>query len=406
MRSDRGLAGSVRREGVWPRVYLPTRGYRIFLGGLGALAIAGGIAAAVAILRDPKAPAALGVGIGGAFALVGLFLIGALARERIALFEDGTVEVTELLRGRTRLRPAEIAGLRSLSHQGVTYVFFHFRDQARKPFKVGLICERDEHFDRWLAAFPDLDVVERAAAEATLRGDPSLGGDPAERERALARARTLARGLSAAAWAAVAWGWFRPRPYVAAIATLAAIPVLAIGLLLAKRGLVGVDERKTDPRPSVLVPILMPGLTLMLRALLDFHVLDWQVLLGWTAPVCLALWALLLAGDRQLRQSRFVPLLALLFTAPLAWGAVAEANVLLDAAPPQRHRARVTGRHVSSGKVTTRKVKLEPFGPVASAEDVDVRRADYDALRVGDEACVTLHPGRLGARWLTARRCE
>lgn len=405
MRSDRGFAPGARRDGVWPRVYRPTRGYRLFLGGLGVLALAGGVAAAVAILRDPKAPAALGIGVGGGFALLGVFLIASVVRERVALFEDGTVEFTELFRGRTRLRPADLAGLRSLSHQGVTYVFFHFREQARKPFKVGLICERDDHFERWLAAIPDLDAVERAAAVESIRSDPALGGDPAEREGALARARLLTRLLAGAAWAAVAWGWFRPRPYEAAIATLALIPVLAVALLFAKRGIVGVDERRNDPRPSVIVPILMPGLVLTLRAVLDFHVVDGGALLVRALPLALALTALLLAGDAQLRRKLF-PVLALFMVAPLAWGAVAQANVLLDASPPQRHRVAVTGKHVSSGKVTTWKVTLAPFGAVASAEDADVRRADYDAIEVGGEACVTLHAGRLGARWLTAQRCE
>jgi hypothetical protein len=406
MRSDRGLSSGARRDGVWPRIYRPTRGYRLFLGGLGVLALAGGVAAAVGILHDPKAPAALGVGIGGGFALLGAFLVASVIRERVALFEDGTVEFTELFRGRTRLRPAEIAGLRSLSHQGVTYAFFHFREQARKPFKVGLICERDEHFDRWLAAFPDLDSVERAAAEEAILNDAALGDDPAAREAALARARLLTRLLSGAAWAAVAWGWFRPRPYEAAIATLAAIPALAVALLFAKRGVVGVDERRNDPRPSVLVPILMPGLVLTLRGLLDFHVVDARALLAWAAPLALALTGLLVAGDAQLRRRWFMPPLAFLFAAPLAWGAVAEANVLLDASPPQRHRVAVTGKHVSSGKVTTWKVTLAPFGSVETAEDADLRRADYDAIRVGDELCVALHAGRLGARWLDVRRCD
>lgn len=405
MRTDRGWTPP-RREGVWPRIYRPTRGYRLSLGGLGLLALAGGVAAAWAILHDPKAPPAMALAIGGGFALLGAFLIASLARERVALHEDGTVEFSELFRGRTRLRPAEIAGLRTLRHQGVTYVFFHFRDQARKTFKAGLICERDEHFDRWLAAFPDLDATERAAAEAEILTDPALGGDPAQRERGLAQARLLARILQGGAWVAVAWAWFRPRPYAAVMATLAVIPLLAIGLLFAKRGLVGVDERKTDPRPSVLVPFLMPGIALMLRAMLDVHVVDDPVLLAWAAPIALALAGLLLVGDPQLRRRWFMPLLALLFAAPLAWGAVAQANVLLDEAAPQRHRVPVTGKHVSSGKVTTWKVKLAPFGPVSSAEDCEVRRSDYDAIEVGGEACVALRPGRLGARWLTVRRCD
>ena len=186
----------------------------------------------------------------------------------------------------------------------------------------------------------------------------------------------------------------------------AAIPVLGIALLLAKRGLVGVDQRKGDPRPSVIIPILMPGLTLAMRALLDIHVVDVRVLLARGAPVALVVTMLLLAGDAQLRKHWYAPLLALFIAAPLAWGGVAEANVLLDVSPPALHRPRVTGKHVSSGKVTTYKVKLAPFGDVPGGEDCTVRRADYEAIEVGGEVCVALHAGWLGARWLAVTSCE
>jgi len=407
MRSDRGAVfGAARRDGVWPRVYRPTRGYRLFLGALGAVAIAGGLAAAGLSLRDAGGPFWIGVAIGVAFVLLGLFLFAALGAERVRLFEDGTVEFSELGRGQTRLRPAEISGVRLLENQGIQYLFFHFRAQDRKPFRVGLICERDEHFDRWLAAFPDLDAVEREAAEARLLDDPALGRVPSERLRAISRARLLARGLSVVAWVTAGVAWLRPRPYAPLMAALAVIPAISIALLLASRGALSVDEQKSDPRPSVLVPIMIPGFALMLRAMLDFTLLDERPLLLLSAPVALALAGLLLVGDRQLRTRWFMAPLAFLFVAPLAWGALAEGNVLLDRSPAERFRARVVEKQISSDKTRSPELKLAAFGPVAAGEVVRVSRRDYEATTIGDEVCATVRAGRIGVRWLIVERCE
>jgi hypothetical protein len=406
MRSDR-LPTPRRRDGVWPRVYRPTRGYRVFIGGLGALALAGSMAAAAAALLG-KAPdaTALVVAMSLLFGVLGAFLIAAIKAERVLLFEDG-IEFVELGRGRRRLRTDEIAGRRTIPLQyGMLQHVFEFRDRSRKPFKITLVCERDAALDAWFAGVPDLDEAERARAEAELLRSVELGADEPARRAALVRARRVSRVARGAAFAAAAWGFFHPRPYTIAVVTLAVLPLAAMALLVSGRGRYAVQELRGDARPSLDVVLVLPGMVLMVRALTDYDVVDLQPLLAWTALASILIAALLALSDPALRRRWFHPAVMLLLMAPYPAGALTAANALLDRAPAEVFRVAVVGKRITSGKRKSCELRLAAWGPREEEENVEVGRALYREVEVGDTVCVQLRPGALGVRWFQVKSCE
>jgi hypothetical protein len=397
------------REETWPRVYRPSRGHRLLLGGLGVLVLGGGIAGAVAaLLLEPQRGARLGLALlGAAFALLGAFLLAALRVERLVLHPDA-IELVELGRGRRRLRKDESLGLRVLDAQyGQKVYVFELRGLGRKPLKTTMIVERDAVLDAWLAELPDLDAADRERSEAELLRSTTLGQDAPERRAALDAARKISRVATPVAIAVSAWGWLRPQPYPAAIAALAAVPLAALAILLARPGRFTVEGRRNDARPGLALPFLLPGIVLALRASLDLHVLDVRPIVLLTAAGATALALLLGIGDPALRTRWYgLPLLLLLYGAPYCWGALAEANALLDRGARVEHRAGVLGKHVVSGKHTQHVVRLGPWGPRTSPDDVDVDAETYRALEPGDTACLDLAPGALRARWFVVRPCE
>ncbi|GEJ57532.1 hypothetical protein [Anaeromyxobacter diazotrophicus] len=395
-----------RRDGVWPRVYRPSRGHRLLLGGLGALMLGAGVVCVGVALARGADDAVVMSAVAAGFALLGGFLVAAVRAERVVLFEDA-IEFVELGRGRRRLRRDDIAGLRTVALQyGQQQLVFERRGAARKPVKVGFICERDEVLDAWLAALPDLDLADRLRAEAELLGAPALGRTEEERAGSLARARTIARAVTGLAIGAAAWGWLRPRPYPLAIAVLAAIPPVAVALLVAGRGRYSAEGRRNDVRPGLALPLILPGAVLALRALLDFHVLDHRPLLVWAGCATLLMAALVLVGEPSLRRRWPAALLLALLVGAHPWGALAEANVLLDGGEAQRFEATVVDKHVVSGKHTSYDLRLTPWGPVREEDTVEVDRALYEGTEVGDEVCVALKPGALGVRWFVVARCR
>lgn len=391
---------------TWPRVYRLGPGMSVFLHVAGALLAAGGLVIGAWNLwaPSPASPPWLPVAFGLAMLALGGTAILAVRRERWTLREDA-IEFREL--GRTRrFRREEIAGRRIVPLQyGQRMLVLELRG-GRKPFQIGMGVRTDAALDAWLAALPDLDALERARAEQELLRSLELGASEAERREVLDRARRWSRLLSVLAGAAAVWGFLRPRPYAAAIAVLALIPAATWALVLARRGVYSLTGERNDPRPQVVLPLLVPGCVLMLRALLDLGVLDVERPLLWTVIACVPVGALFAASDPGIKHRALViPLLTLLCGGSWIWGTLVFANALLDRSPSVSYPATVLGKQVTSGKHTTYTLRLSPWGPRAQAEGVDVPRALYDTVRVGDRVCPRLRAGALGFRWFVVGPC-
>jgi hypothetical protein len=396
-----GRLSEQRREGVWPRVYRVRRGLLFAVRLLAALVLLGGVAVALALLRAPRSPPALALAL-LALVAVGVYVAARVGTGCIRLWEDA-VEVVELTR-RRRLRRDEIVGLRVVPLQyGFKQLVFELRG-GRKPFKLDWAYESDPTLDAWLGQFPDLDAQERAAAESELLRSRELGPDEAARSRALGRARTVGRMLNGVSVAAGVWGWVFPRPYPVAIAVLGILPLFGLALLALGRGRYAFDTSRTEPRPSLIVTVMVPGLVLAMRAIRDLRIVDVAPLLLGAAVGAVAIVALVAAFDRKARKPWVLLLLAPLL-AFYPGGGAALANALLDRAPPQVFRVAVRGKHVSTGKYTSYDLTLDPWGPVEKAESVDVGRQLYDVVATGDVVCVALQPGALGLRWFVVLRC-
>lgn len=391
----------------WPRTYRASRGHRILFGGLGALLIAGCVVwEALLLLRPISARAAdrALLVVVALLALFGALLLAAFVRERVVLHRDA-VEFHELGRGVRRVRRDEIVGWRFIPLQhGLLQVVLELRGLGRKPLKATVSLERDEAFDAWWAGIPDLDAAERQRSEAELLASEDLGSSREERAAALDRARRLAGALRFVALGLGAWGLFAPRPYALVLALLAVLPAVAAGVVMAGRGRYSVEGQRNDLRPELITPLVAPGFVLALRIFTDVPLVDHRALLLWSALAALGLVATLAAGDASLRRRPLVLVLMTGSMVPYTWGLLGAANALLDLRASQAYRVAVTGKHVTSGKHTSYLVRLAPFGPVGATE-VDVGRARYEAIAVGEMACVELHPGALGQRWLSLPPC-
>ena len=122
----------------------------------------------------------------------------------------------------------------------------------------------------------------------------------------------------------------------------------------------------------------------------------------------LALMAGIWAPMRPALQSPLVMLgFLILYGAMAGWGGAVLADTRLDHAPGMPFQAPVQYRGVTFSRHghATYYVRLGPGGPLSSVTRMVVPYETYQALREGQSACLTEHPGAIGLAWYSVAAC-
>lgn len=337
------------------------------------------------------------------FTLLGGALVLYVSSTRLTLYPDA-IELRDFVKTR-RLRRQDIAGRRVLEAQHVSVLMLEPERGRGKPLKITRVLATDAIAEAWFATLPDLDAKDLERSTAEIAAASALGRTPAERIAKLAAARRLARLVNGAAIAASAWGLFYPHPYGLAMAVLAAIPLAALALCAYAAQLYQIAGHRTDARAALTWAFMGPGIVLGLRALLDVQLLDWRPALAAAAACAVVLALVAAATDRTLRAKRWDFAAVVLFAGFYAYGAIVQANALLDRSVPETYRAAVIAKREAKGRTTEYFLRLSPWGPRTSEEEVKVPRALFRAIATGAEVCIAYRRGALGYPWFTVHFC-
>lgn len=229
---------------------------------------------------------------------------------------------------------------------------------------------------------------------------------PAEQARRIQGLRRLAAGLNVATVVLVIAVLVVSDTYPALLALLAVLPWIAIGLVARFQPLYRFGVRRGDPHPDLTLPLMAPGLLLVLPVLSSIHTLDWK------GPLIVALaGGVALAGaaaraDPWFRQHRWNVLLVGLFACAYGYSAGMELNASADPTAARVYPVRVLAKHVTRGsKSTTRYLKIGPWGPFPQGEEVGVSAGRYRTTQPGDVVCMYLGSGALGIAWYRLGEC-
>ena len=316
------------------------------------------------------------------------------------------LEIHELWRVRRVLR-ANIE-TRQVLHppNSPAVLLLRLKAPSNRKIKLPMMWNMDSTWQTWFAAIPDVDADAAKTFEAEIAANTDLGTTPAERQQKLGTARSVARIATWANSVLVVWAFAYPHPYALVIVVVALLPWVAVWIMARSPGIYTINAPRGSGRPDLTIMIIAPGLLLMLRAMQDVQILDWQRLLPGAVLVSMILMGSVLWAVPPAREKRGMVLLTLLFLMAYGYGAVALADSMLDRSTGASYPTTVYGKYVTSGRNRTPKLQLEPWGPRAARDDVRVPWDLYRSTSVGETVCVVLHPGAFAVRWYRIAKCQ
>ncbi|HWM69078.1 MAG TPA: hypothetical protein VNO35_20990 [Steroidobacteraceae bacterium] len=262
---------------------------------------------------------------------LGLGLYGLLYgfRYRVTLAADH-IGLVEPFRRRSMQR-SEILGCRVLpGGHGFSVFLLVSRHAEHDKLKIPVLLKPDEAFRRWLYDLTDLDVSEvvqsRIDIEATFR--PELSAE--ERSRQVTLLRRLGVAFNAATIALLGASFVLPDSGPWMLATVAALPWVAIVLVARFQPLYRFAVRRNDERVDMILPLISPGLILTVHAVSNLNTVGWHEPLVLACAGGLALTGASARIDSCLRQQRWAVLIVGLFACIYGYAVGMELNALAD----------------------------------------------------------------------------
>jgi hypothetical protein len=139
--------------------------------------------------------------------------------------------------------------------------------------------QTDVAFFAWFSAFRDLDAADMHHSATVVAANADFGTTPEQRLRRLALARKVAGALGFLAAAVAVWSFFGPQPYALLMANLAALPLLALILVVLSHGLFRIFAR-TKVDAGLGMVFSLPTLAVMLGVLFDLNMVSVLPLIG------------------------------------------------------------------------------------------------------------------------------
>jgi len=396
---------------LYPRSYCASLGWRLVILACSALLALGALCGLAlfdfaSLLNSTPLAALFLIALFAVFLGLGLYGLLYGFRFRVTLVADH-VELVEPFR-RHSLQRSEILGRRVLpGGQGFSVIVLVSSHAEHNKLRIPVLLKPDEAFRRWFYDLTDLDRSEvfqsRIDIEATFR--PELPAE--EKSRQVTRLRRLGAAFNAATIALLGASFVLPDTGLWLLATVAALPWVAIVLVARFQPLYRFAVRRNDERVDLILPLITPGLILAVHAVSNLNTVGWQKPLVLACAGGLALTGTSVRVDSWLRQQRWAVLIVGLFACIYGYAAGLESNALADHSVPQVYLVKVLSKEVSeSSHVKSWDLTLEPCGPVSDQETVSVSETEYQRIRAGDAVCVELRAGALQVPWYRVGHCN
>ena len=335
--------------------------------------------------------------------LVSLFMIaGCIAgivdayKSRIIFSEEAIIQKSAF--SEKELPYNQVKGYK----QDDKYLYIEPLYDAYPKLKITKYTERFSELKAEVAnRFTDLDQEQLQAEENEILENEALGPTSEERSDRLQKARQICKVLNIVAMADGFWLMIAPAPYHFCMYVSIAFVLFCFVVLYRFQGIIRVNEKPKSAYPSLAVGFMMPSFGLMIRALIDYTILQYNNLFLMTLACSIILLLLLWYCTGSFKDSsRLVrSLYYIIFFAIFSFGALTQVNALEDHSKEIVYSAQVLDKTISKGKSTTYYLELSPWGPRKNEERVSVPGAFFQKTEIGESVQVHLKNGYLHVPW-------
>ncbi len=285
------------------------------------------------------------------------------------------------------------------------YIFVEPSVPNKKRVKISTYYGKNDEIREWLYEnYSDLDLMNMIEETKAIYTNVEFGANEEMRERRLHKARKAATALNTVAILVSVWALFYPYPYGILLVTLLIMPALAILLVKMFGGIIRLDTQNLSAYPTVLYSIAVPGFILVVRAMVDYSLLEYTN--TWLPSILLTILALtiLLIRNKEFTFEKGREYITLggmvIFFFCYSHGALIFINCYFDRSTAQVIHVKVMSKWISSGKHTSYYVQLEPWDKQTEPEEVSISSDLYDKLNEGEEAAVYLSKGFFDIPWV------
>jgi uncharacterized membrane protein len=284
------------------------------------------------------------------------------------------------------------------------YIRIISNSENKKSINISLYIEKSGQLIEWVSNhFIELDSHEAKQEEQQILTDHEFGINARTREYKLNEARKFAKYINIIGGLTCVWLWFYPRPYLLSISVGMVVPALAFISLYVYRGLIRFDERKNSAHPSIIYGFLLPSVGLLIRAIMDYEILEYKSIWIAVSISTIALTFLFILGTKEIKFTKFIDYFTTLSLTGMilcySFGTYAISNCLFDKSEPEIFKSEVIDKEISSGKSTTYYLTLKPWGPRTETERVSVTKNEYAVTDKGDTVDIYLRQGLLKTSW-------
>jgi hypothetical protein len=227
-----------------------------------------------------------------------------------------------------------------------------------------------------------------------------------------ARLKRMIAAGNVAAFAISLWTIFFPTQlYTLGLSLCVLLPLWALALEMRTRGALGFESRRGGSYPlSLAMIVLAPALALAVRMGIDLNFASYPPLIAAAVLTALAVFALFWRFDPQLRGDPNQVATIAIFALAYCYGAVAFADVMLDASSGHDTQTVIQDKrvHVSGGPKGSSiwyQVKVDPDASPAGANWIHVQPDLWSSFHRGDTVCVHVGTGLFAIPWYAVGHC-